>query len=290
MLDDLLLHPATRRALESVIEQNTHAVMFIGPLGSGKLTIAQKTAQQLLGLTSGELLEKYPYFRHFRADNAVSIDQIRTLQTFLQLKTTGKGTIRRVAIIEDAHTMTIEAQNALLKILEEPPADTCLLLTVQGERSLKPTIYSRVQRVSIKPPSLAMSKEYFQHHGHTETAIQKAYLIADGGVGLISLLLGGGQDHPLQAAIILAKELISAKPYERLLRADELGKAKDTIPSLLYALKRVSMAALETAAQKGQNAQVGHWHKALGAIFDAEANLSTNPNIKLLLTNLFLML
>jgi DNA polymerase-3 subunit delta' len=72
----------------------------------------------------------------------------------LSLKVPGKHQTDRVAIIIDAHTMTTEAQNALLKTLEEPPARTVLLLTARSEQSLLPTVRSRVRRVGLKVPSV----------------------------------------------------------------------------------------------------------------------------------------
>ena len=55
---------------------------------------------------------------------SIAIEQIRALISFFQLKVPGKTKIKRVAIIQDADRMGLEAQNALLKALEEPPEDS----------------------------------------------------------------------------------------------------------------------------------------------------------------------
>jgi DNA polymerase-3 subunit delta' len=287
-MNDLLLHPATEMALSAAIEGGTHALMLVGPLGTGKLALARYAAVRLLKQRSVNELDRNPYFRTIGADNVLSIDQIRELQGFLRLKTTGTEGIRRVVILENAHLMTVEAQNALLKILEEPPLDTVIILTVQGEHSLRPTIYSRVQKIAVNNPPLEAAIHFFTGQGRNANAVKKAYLVSGGTMGLLSALLEDDTGHQFNANITLAKELLAAKPYERLLRVDVLGKAKENIRELLYALKRVADSALEQSALRKQEQQLKRWHRVLGAIYDAEATLPANPNIKLLLTHLFL--
>jgi DNA polymerase-3 subunit delta' len=79
----------------------------------------------------------------------IRIDQIRILIRTLSQKPYGGG--RRVVIIADAHTMNPEAGNALLKMLEEPPAGTVLILTAPQTSDLLPTIVSRCQHVRFRP-------------------------------------------------------------------------------------------------------------------------------------------
>lgn len=74
---------------------------------------------------------------------SLGIDEIRDLQRILSLKPhSGKY---KIAIIGEAHLMTIQAQNALLKTLEEPPGKAILILTTTSEFLLLPTIVSRCQ-------------------------------------------------------------------------------------------------------------------------------------------------
>lgn len=77
------------------------------------------------------------------------IGQIRSLIATLSMKPYGPGL--RVVIITDAHTMNAEAGNALLKMLEEPPANTILILTAPQTSDLLPTIVSRCQHIRFRP-------------------------------------------------------------------------------------------------------------------------------------------
>ena len=78
-------------------------------------------------------------------DTRVRIGQIRALQQRLRLRGEGEG--RRAAVIADAEWLNPEAQNALLRLLEEPPPRTTLVLVAASASSLLVTVRSRCQRV-----------------------------------------------------------------------------------------------------------------------------------------------
>jgi DNA polymerase-3 subunit delta' len=81
-------------------------------------------------------------------DTRVRIAQIRALQSALRLRTAEGG--RRV--VADAEWLNAEAQNALLRLLEEPPPGTSLVLVARTSAGLLATVRSRCQRVSFRPP------------------------------------------------------------------------------------------------------------------------------------------
>lgn len=80
--------------------------------------------------------------------NYIKIDQVRALKDFAYIKPALSK--RKVIIIDDAHTMTNQAANALLKILEEPPEDTTIILTTSKRSAILPTILSRTFQVEFK--------------------------------------------------------------------------------------------------------------------------------------------
>ncbi len=85
----------------------------------------------------------------------IKIDQIREAINFLKLKSE-KG---KVIIIENAENMNLEASNALLKTLEEPPENTLIILTTSNQNKLLPTIVSRTKKIRFKPLS---NKDVFE--------------------------------------------------------------------------------------------------------------------------------
>ncbi len=82
---------------------------------------------------------------------SISIDKIRSLKSSLELTShQGNG---KVGIIYPAESMTLSAANSLLKILEEPPDETLLILITESAKKLPDTVVSRMQNHNVKKPS-----------------------------------------------------------------------------------------------------------------------------------------
>nr|HID58885.1 DNA polymerase III subunit delta' [Desulfobacterales bacterium] len=94
----------------------------------------------------------------------IRIDQVRELFREISFRPfEGK---KRVVIITNAHTMNHEAANALLKVLEEPPAKTTFILTASQESDLLPTIVSRCQHITFSPiPAEKIAEVLIQERG-----------------------------------------------------------------------------------------------------------------------------
>src|SRR5687768_18500114 len=87
----------------------------------------------------------FPYTTLFRS--TISVDQVRELAERLAMTSMRRGA--RVAIVTPAHSMTINAQNALLKTLEEPASGTLLVLVTSRPSAILPTLRSRCQRIEL---------------------------------------------------------------------------------------------------------------------------------------------
>jgi DNA polymerase-3 subunit delta' len=92
--------------------------------------------------------------------NSISIDAVRDLQRDIAVKPFHRG--RKVYLIDDCHLMTVQAQNALLKTLEEPVGHAVILMTADSGSQLLPTVLSRCQQVILKPVSINLLEEYLQ--------------------------------------------------------------------------------------------------------------------------------
>lgn len=103
------------------------------------------------------------------AENSIGINQIRSLQHQLHLKPYNSD--GKVAIIPEAERLTIPAQNAMLKLLEEPPKNTIIILCSQNPDLLLPTIVSRCQVIrlpsksQLKISNLPASRDSFRKAG-----------------------------------------------------------------------------------------------------------------------------
>jgi len=95
----------------------------------------------------------------FDPEISMGIDLVRELEHKISLKPY-QGKMKSV-IIHGAEKLTLEAQNAILKTLEEPPPNTILILTVPNEDFLLPTIVSRCQIIHLPPIQRELPKEIF---------------------------------------------------------------------------------------------------------------------------------
>ena len=137
-----------------------HAALITGPAGVGKRTLAALNAQALH--CSGEerpcgrcpacirfLAGSHPDAFHIPEKKRIGVDEIREQIGKLSVSPYEGGwkTVR----IDNAGSMTAQAQNSLLKTLEEPPPRTVFLLTAVSERELLPTIVSRCRVTPLFP-------------------------------------------------------------------------------------------------------------------------------------------
>ncbi len=157
---ELFGHSETEAALMRDIAAGklAHGLIFSGTRGIGKVTMAYRIARTLLSGAAriaanshSDLLVIEPLYDEKKDELAseISVDQAREIPQFLSL-TAGEGAWRMV-IIDSADALNNNAANAILKILEEPPPRTILILISHNVNRLLPTIRSRCRLVSFAP-------------------------------------------------------------------------------------------------------------------------------------------
>lgn len=280
-MTELALHPSTAGALRHFIDRPSHAVLLTGAAGIGKGSIARYMAEALLALEPGKLAD-YAYIRFIAPiDNkAIGIEAIRELEHFLSLIVPGKAQLKRVIIIENSQLMGHEAQNALLKTLEEPPKDTLLILTAPTAQGVLPTIQSRLQIISVTKPAKAVLQQILPAEN-----FESAYIISGGLPGLLQALLSD-ESHPLLEAVETARQLLSQTSYERLLQVDTLSKNKQLTMGTLTILQQMAQIRLQIDVSPASK----RWQNILTTSYEAAEAMSTSSNTKLVLTNLLLNL
>lgn len=289
MFNELVMHPLTTQQLAHYAAEPAHALLLAGPAGAGKGTLAHILAKHIVGSTVSDA--NNAVIRTVEPDEkgTISIEAVRELRQFVRLKTTGTGEIRRAIIVEHADGMTTEAQNSFLKLLEEPPRDTIILVTVNTIGSLLPTIRSRVQTITVQTPTQEAVTAFFRPIHNAKTVTQ-SYFLSGGLPGLMHALLSSDTEHPLMQSVTEAKEILQQTTYERLLHIESLSKQKESAVNVFEAIARMAQAGIQQASKKQDQKRIEQWHKINKAVFAAQQQLRQNANLKLTLTNLLLQL
>lgn len=191
-------HPAAARVVARAVrsEHPPHALLLVGPRGVGKTTLALDLAAGLLCLAddpAARPCRDCAACRKVAADNhadlhlvapegageQIRIGQVQRLASDLAL-TAMEGRFR-VAIVTSAQRLNLDAQNALLKTLEEPGPATCLVLCADDAAPLLPTVLSRSARLRLAPLPVKTLTELLIEGDHAQPAQSRALAIAAAG-------------------------------------------------------------------------------------------------------------
>ncbi|WP_024622416.1 ATP-binding protein [Metaclostridioides mangenotii] len=144
--DNIIGQSFAKKYLKSSINNDklNSAYMFDGIDGIGKKKMAYELAKILLEIEHPE--NSPDYIDVFPNGNSVKVDQIRKLQSDIIIKPHNKY---KIYILNNAEKMTVEAQNALLKTLEEPPQYAIIILVTNNKEALLNTIKSRCDIVKF---------------------------------------------------------------------------------------------------------------------------------------------
>ena len=102
--------------------------------------------------------------------NSIKTEQIRIMQSKILEKPIISE--KKVYIIDDSQTMTVQAQNCLLKTLEEPPEYIIIILISNNENNLLETIKSRCTKISFRKIEPNILKNYLQENGIIENCTE----------------------------------------------------------------------------------------------------------------------
>lgn len=222
-----------------------HAYLFLGKEGIGKKVVALNLAKALNCLRGDEepCDECRPCLKvnHLHHPDVllvephgqwIRIDQIRDLQRELSHRPyEGK---RRVCILTDADRMRQEAANALLRILEEPPLHTVLILLAANGDFILPTITSRCQRITFNPLPPERIAEVLRSRLGLKT--EEAHILASLADGSLGKALQTDLDFVRRTRREIIERIIDLPSYgaEQILGlAEEMTNSNNDLPMLL---------------------------------------------------------
>lgn len=287
MTEEVLLHRRTDNQIKALLKKPPHAVMVVGSPGSGKRTLARYLASRLLDVPSDKL-ESQPYYVELAKPAGkmeIPIETVRGLIRSLRLKTAGR---RRVVLIDEAHSLSEEAQNALLKAIEEPPSDTLFILTTITQDGVLPTIASRSRKLNVAAVGREEAMQFFSDFDAKD--IEGAWSLTRGSAGLMAAILRDQDAHEVKQAVDQAKSFLRMDKFERLIFLDKMSADKQRLSVFLEALSRVYAALSDIAVSNGNTNQLRRLVVCRRQVNQAAESLSRNTSARLICLNLALSL
>lgn len=259
MFENIIGNSPIKNMLEQAIinQKVSHSYLFIGISGIGKKMLATEFAKAVLCLEQNKICNtckscvefdsnNNPDFLYVKPEgNSIKIEQIRELQKKIQEKPIISS--KKVYIIDDADLMTKEAQNCLLKTLEEPPEFATIILIGSNENSFLTTIKSRCMILRFKPIVDSEMKQYLEKNYQMNNITQNILDTFQGSIGkAISLRDKQEQYTNLETIVnnLPKKDLIDI-----LKLADILYKSKEEIFEMLDYINIILLKMAKTDYQ-----------------------------------------
>ncbi len=258
----------------------SHAYILEGRYGMGKHTLAMQIAAAQSCQNKGSDVHPLPcgtckncrkilegkspdviWVSREKGKAQMTVDVVRHLRT--DVLTPPNDLDTKVYIIEDAHTMNVQAQNALLLTLEEPPAYVLFLLLCEDAGNMLETIRSRAPIYRLQPLPVETISQYIaknvpsSKNSASEKTLEQVLMAADGSIGRALDLLSPKESAPILAAREAAMEFLEAVPTkgERMLRAlvafgikREDGRAEIKRDEITYKLQTLMRALRDLIA------------------------------------------
>ena len=278
--------------LDNLIRTNNvvHSYMFVGPDGIGKFLFAKEFAKIVLCQDTNKACNhcsscikfdsnNHPDFMPLDSEDGknIKIAQVRALQESISEKPIVSD--KKVYIINNSDLMTVEAQNCLLKTLEEPPEYAIIILVLSNENKLLSTIKSRCTKIAFQK---LRNSDLTQYANENNLEVNSSLLSASD--GSISKLLN------LQNNLEAYKQLdniINAFSKDNIVdiwnNADILYKSKDNINTLLEYLNTVFLERLKSTKES-------KYIQSIKIIENTKNKLSNNANYDMCIDNLLLQI
>lgn len=243
MFENILGNEKNKEILKKAVElsQISHSYLFWGIEGIGKKLIAMEFAKKILCINEKKencncksCIEfesnNNPDFSIINADEGkIKIEQIREMQRKIAEKPIISD--KKVYIINDADKMTTEAQNCLLKTLEEPPEYITMILICSNENNLLSTIKSRCTRIYFEPVEIEKVKKYIMDNHISENVNGEVLELSQGSIGKALKILEYQSLYENLEKIL--KHLSDRDLIDIISMSEEIYKSKEEIHSIL---------------------------------------------------------
>jgi DNA polymerase-3 subunit delta' len=236
--------------------RNTHPMhpvwMLCGPRGIGKATLAYKIAKMVYGNVGDffiiDLADNLdPNGNPYPAGKSISVKTVTSVIERMQMSSMSGGW--RVVIIDSVDELTVSAANALLKMLEEPPANTLFLLVVHKLANVLPTIRSRARVEKMRPLKMDELRELCACFMADADISNDILRLSNGSFGKIANLKASGGDE-IYAKLIETLENPHATASDLMNIAKQIANSPEIYGILLDAIAHFGLADIYPVATR----------------------------------------
>ena len=270
-----------------------HAILIDGDKGTGRHTLARYIAQAVVcgkdNAPCGECRNcrvaksgAHPDITFISPEEGkkfINVGQIRTLRAEAFVKP--HMSERRVFIINTAETMNESAQNAFLKVLEEPPEGVVFILVSLSASELLETVVSRCTRLSLVPPDINTAVSYIaENTGYGSELIAAAAEETGGNIGAALGILSDGGGEKSDAAEKFIDFMLAGDQAKMLELTADIEKSRIESELFIKELKTGLARRIRKTDMTGDTAaKLSEFYYSLS---EFEASLATNINLGLL--------
>ena len=290
--ENILGHINVKNGLQTSLDNGkvSHAYIFCGKKGIGKTMVAHAFADALTDGSVADVTvvtnEKYDI-----KTVAFSVDAVRKART--EMYTRPYLANKRVFIFPQADTMTIGAQNALLKVFEEPPEYCVIILLAENENLLLQTIRSRAITVRFAPLPDEIVAEYLKQK-YPNTNVDVVVKLAGGSILAADMLMSqDGLSEMLGEFIRLMRGISSPQRASAYAIINFLEREKANINVLFDVMLIMFRDTLLYNGEKSDtmaiaNVRSGAVLKAIDFVEARRRSLSFNANFSIAISELLL--
>ena len=273
----MLINKITKQWIDAYINHPKTAVIIESEDELSHFLVVEYLHDKLIGSKNN------PYiFISSEDKKTIGVEKIRELKKQLSLQANASNDpISRMIVIDQADRMTDEAQNALLKLIEELPARTTICLTVTKSSQLLTTVTSRCFLVRVLPIEQDRAMQYAKNASMTDQEASRMYLLSSGNPGLFLSLINN-ESSPLVQAIQDAKIFLSSTVFDRQKLIMKIVKTPELIPLQLRAVRIIALTGLRSSVGPTKN----RWKQTLEQVTITESQLASNVSAKLALLRL----
>ena len=272
-----IINPSSEKTLLALVKHMPQSLLITGDYGIG-ISLVGKYIANLRNVNPSIILPE----KDEKIDlekGIISVDIMRRLYNTTRTKSSGD----QIIMIDYAERMTHQAQNAFLKLLEEPGVGVYFILVSHSINKLLPTILSRAEKLELKPITEAQSNLFLDSLNIEDNTKRSQLLFMASGLPAELFRLVNDEQYFDKRSLMIrnARELIIGTSYQKLLIAQKYKDDRQAVMTLLLDMANILKRSIIA------NPQIDAINR-INSILDTYQKIEANGNIRLCLARMIM--